>query len=83
MLKSLPLSLLLLNNTALVLLIVPITEAPRQDLDPTARIYGERGGAFLQDPQANPLVLMVGVILEDVSVPKLTWALTKVAGALR
>ena len=66
MVQSLPLYLSLLPKPALISLVVPITEAPRRDMDPTPLIFGERGGVFLQDSQAIPPVLSVEVIPEAV-----------------
>ena len=59
-----------------------ITEATWRHLSPTPLTFGERGGAFLQDPQAIPSVISVEVITEAVPGPRQSWEPGKGAGAL-
>ena len=59
-----------------------ITEAPQRDLAFTTIKFGERGGVFLQDLQADPPVMPTEVIPEAVPGPRQSWAPRKGAGAL-
>ena len=70
MLQSLLLSPLLLPNPENFLIIVPITEVPRQEPAPTPLTFREKGGVLLKDLQATHPALSVEVIPEAVPGPR-------------
>ena len=47
-----------------------VTKAPWWNLTTTPLAFGERGGVFLQDPEADPPVLTVKVVPQAVPVPQ-------------
>ena len=66
MLQSLPSDPSLPPYPEFIRLVVPITEAPWQNLVPAPLEFGEWGGVFLQNTEAAPPLMAVKVVSKAV-----------------